>query len=127
VSATRAASSSIISVTLSARFVPSPAEKRPRGSPHVEDAAKPFLGPLSIITDKVEDSRFRVQEAKEAMKRMKSPSALAAGGISENIDIAFDHTEKMVNATRFLDKWKNVSDRLGFIVTAVDTIAEVRS
>jgi len=82
---------------------------------------------LCFSTEIVEEIRSRLQTTKEDAHRMKSAGvAIKVVGVSDNVEQVLGTVGEVIPSIEFLAKWKVVSDQLGFVVRAVDAIAEVR-
>ena len=78
-------------------------------------------------TDHVEQTRSHLQMVKEEALKMSNAGLAVSivGGVSDNINQVLDTAGQTIPSIEFLAKCKIVSDHLGFVVRAVDTIAEV--
>jgi len=61
----------------------------------------------------------------EANDPVLSLAVSIVGGVSDNINQVLDTSGKVIPSVEFLAKCNTVSDHLGFVVRAVDSIAEV--
>jgi len=97
--------------------------------PSSDTTEKPVPLPLDVA-DRVEKTRLQFQDTKRNAKEMNNPPESASNVVdaSKNVGPILDTTAQAVTSVqRFLDKCKAVSDRLGFVVGAVDAIVEVCS
>ena len=79
--------------------------------------------------DPVEQTRSHLQGVKEAALKMSNArlATSVVSGVSDNVTQVLDTAGKVIPSIKFLAKCKVVSDNLGFVVRAVDAIAEVCS